>query len=48
MLELAQKGITMRQIINRLSAYPEILREVDRGAEAEKLDCLIEEIKSVE
>jgi hypothetical protein len=45
-LTLEKQGISLRDIINRLSPYPEILREVDRGEEAENLDCLIEDIKN--
>jgi hypothetical protein len=40
------KPLTKRDIINRLSPFPDLLREVDRGEEAENLDCLIEELKN--
>ena len=43
---LLDRPLTTRDIINQLSPYPELLRDLDRGEEAENLDCLIEELKN--
>ena len=40
-----ERPLTLREVINRLAPYPELLRDVDRGEEAENLDCLIEDMK---
>jgi hypothetical protein len=39
------KPLTMRDIINSLCYLPDLLRDCDKGEEAENLDCLIERIK---
>ncbi len=45
-LKLLDKPLTRCDIINRLAHLPELLRDRNEGAEAENLDCLIEELKN--
>jgi hypothetical protein len=44
--KVLDKPLGRSDIINRLAHLPELLRTRNEGAEAENLDCLIEELKN--
>ena len=41
-----EQRVFLRDLMNSLARYPEVLREADRGEEAENLECIIEDIKT--